>query len=506
MKKLIFLFSVILSMTSCIKNDIPYPVVKGEVLEFEAAGQTSATINNETRVVTLVLGENVDMSKVELKKFKTTENSTSSIVAGQQLNVTEAFKFTITTYQDWEWTIQASQPISREVLVRNQVGMANIDVVNRVVTVEVTSAQSLSKIEILSFKLSPTGSTYIPEPTAVKDFTKPVRFTAKYAGKTEEWIMSVTQAKSNVTTLEAVPWGGFAMLSGSIAEGSTDQASFEYRKSGDAEWKSIPATVTGASISARLGGLTGATDYEFRAVQGQYQGAIVAFKTEATPSIPNMGLDEWALKGKTWFPNATADYSFWATGNEGVTSTLAGGQDSNTFPTDDAVKGKAACIKTISAPIVDLAAGNLFCGSFKLNIMKPLDSPSFSKEYSGRPTKLNFYYKYQPKTIDVAKNKPDMLGKMDRCHVYIYLGDWTGELKSSQLKGEQTNGIIALGEFVSDKSVNEYTLQSIDIKYLDTKRMPTRIAIVASSSYYGELYTGGVGSTLFLDEMSFSFD
>lgn len=505
MKKIFYLLAIIL-FTSCIKNDIPYPVVKGEVLEFEAADQVSANINNDKRIITLVMTETADMSKVKISKFKTSENSTTTLAIGSEINLTDSVHFTITTYQDWQWTIKASQPIVREVLVKNQVGAATIDLTNRIVKVEVTSEQALSQIEILSFKLAPTGATYAPVPTEQHDFTKPIKFTVKYLDKTEEWVMSVTQAKGNVATLEANPWGGFAMLNGSIVAGSTEKAKFEYRKSGDTEWKSIDAIVNGASISARLGGLTGSTSYQYRAVLGQQQGPTVAFQTQATPLLPNMGLDEWAQKGKTWFPNATADYAFWATGNEGVTSPLAGGQDSNTFPTDDAFKGKAACIKTITAPIVDLAAGNLFCGSFKLNIMKPLDSPSFSKDYTGRPTKLSFHYKYLPKVIDVPGNKPEMLGKMDMCHIYIYLGDWTGELKSSQLKGENTEGIIAFGEFVNDKSVDQYTMQTIDIKYLDTKRMPTKIAIVASSSYYGESYTGGVGSMLFLDELSFSFD
>ena len=51
-----------------------------------------------------------------------------------------------------------------------------------------------------------------------------------------------------------------------------------------------------------------------------------------------------------------------------------------------------------------------------------------------------------------------------------------------------------------------YERFEIDIKYRDTNRKPTYILIVASSSKYGDYFTGGEGSTLYLDELELSFD
>ena len=73
-----------------------------------------------------------------------------------------------------------------------------------------------------------------------------------------------------------------------------------------------------------------------------------------------------------------------------------------------------------------------------------------------------------------------------------------------------SSSIIAYGE-LSDEQASQtnmpaYERFEIDIKYRDTTRKPTYILIVASSSKYGDYFTGGEGSTLYLDELELSFD
>ena len=40
----------------------------------------------------------------------------------------------------------------------------------------------------------------------------------------------------------------------------------------------------------------------------------------------------------------------------------------------------------------------------------------------------------------------------------------------------------------------------------DTSRVPTYIVVVASASKYGDYFTGGDGSVLFIDDFSLEYD
>ena len=61
--------------------------------------------------------------------------------------------------------------------------------------------------------------------------------------------------------------------------------------------------------------------------------------------------------------------------------------------------------------------------------------------------------------------------------------------------------MIAYGQFTNGNTVNNWTSESITINYKNTELPPTHILVVASSSKYGDFFTGGVGSTLVLDNM-----
>ena len=66
--------------------------------------------------------------------------------------------------------------------------------------------------------------------------------------------------------------------------------------------------------------------------------------------------------------------------------------------------------------------------------------------------------------------------------------------------------VIAYGQFTEGRTINNWTSETIDIKYKNTQLAPTHILVVASSSKYGDFFTGGVGSTLVLDNMKLIYD
>ena len=73
--------------------------------------------------------------------------------------------------------------------------------------------------------------------------------------------------------------------------------------------------------------------------------------------------------------------------------------------------------------------------------------------------------------------------------------------------------IIAYGKVESgtvtstkDGLVNGYEPFTIKLEYRSTTRKPTQIVIVGAASKYGDYFTGGKGSVLYLDEFSFVYD
>lgn len=506
----ILIVAVASLLSGCIKNDIPYPFIIGDVLSIEVEGQTNVVINHSTRKIYLEMGEDIDIRKAQILKLELTENAVANLDISQPIDLSEPVNFKVTIFRDWPWTIETTQPIERYIVADNQVGSGQFDIETKTVHFKVLEGTPLNKINIREIKLGPSIAKYTPDPHQISDFSTPRTIKVQYFGVEEEWTLIASEATQIVqTNSPREVWGGFAIIAGSMIEGNADHPTFQYREKGGGNvWKSIDAKIENrTSIYARINGLKGGTTYEYRAQLAGVYGEIIEFKTEDTPLIPNMGFEAWTQDGRNWFPGYDTNNNFWSTGNEGVTLALAGGHPSNTFPTDDAVYGKAACLRTIRVNVTNIAAGSIFTGRFTLNVLNPTRSVRFGQPYTGRPTRITFWYKYFPKAIDVANTSDSgMLGEMDSAEIYVYLGKWDNQLFASDLRRENTPGVIAFSSFTTNKQVENYIKQEIVLNYIDRETIPSQIILVATPSKFGENFTGGIGSTLYLDEIEFSFD
>ncbi len=295
-------------------------------------------------------------------------------------------------------------------------------------------------------------------------------------------------------------WGRFAYLSGScnLAE-VTSPVQFRYKKTTESEWTTVEAVQEEGTknYSAKVAPLDFGTAYEYYIVCGDKTGETCTFTTESYVAIPNLNFDTWTQNGKNWYANADASDSYWATGNSGVTLI----KDATTVPVEgsEARNGKAAKMTTIDGVMmVGAAAGNLFIGTYKTNMLNPSASVSFGRDYAGaRPVKLSGYYKYTSCAINYG-SKPGTL-TTDECNIYIRLWDANGEE-------------IGFGEFVGSESVDTYTPFEITINYSNTQKRPAKLTIVATSSRYGGDFEGskvvgqvGAGSTLWVDDFELSY-
>lgn len=516
------------SVSGCILNDLPYPSISGEVLSIELNGQKEVTIDTRNRVVTIVLSDTVDFRAIEVKELSITADASSTLKAGDIINLStgsgyeigEPYSFTISTFQDYEWTIVASQPITRSVVMSSMIGEASFDFDNKSVVVKVAQTQDLYSIRVTDFVLAPSVATYSPDPYTVSDFSDVVDITVEYFGIVENWSIYVQHTTVNAVTNTPSPWSRFAYLSGSVNTLLTSTCGFEYKEVSATDWEVIEVEHQGGTISAVATDLKANTSYLCRAFIGGDYGDEIEFTTDTEPAVPNLSFDSAYQVGNVWYFNASDGNSYWATGNLGVS--FAGKESSTTWVTgDEAVSGHAVRMVTYNDVImVKVAAGNLYTGTYETKASTDpevaVKSAVFGRPYVGRPTSLSGWYRYSPQVITSSSywaaaatafdvNFADSVGKNDWCHIYVVLEKWP-DGETVRPDNESLITRIAYGELRNNQAVSVYTPFTIDLEYYSLTELPTHISIVSTSSINGGYFCGASGSILYVDDFSIGFD
>lgn len=568
--KIILWITIALVFVSCdIKDEVPYPIVYGQITEFEVEGQCGAdgtaggvaAIDKTARTVTVYVSDTVNVSSLKIKRIGLSgmtynpdvdynespmvcpdssacinyalfpKTAFAKVEDGRdtRVNFTHEVKFVVRTYQDYVWTVKVHQVLGREIEVENQIGQAVIDPYLCNAIVYVSREQSLKKLKVKKFTLGGTHGAVTPDPTTYEtyDFYNLRRFIVKTGwGKIEQWSVLVCHTDEVVeTTAKVLPRNLNATVSGTKPNGVTPK--IEYRDASTTEWRALPATevkTTATTYTATIGGLRPSTKYMCRVTAGDVQLEQQEFSTVSLQQIPNSSFDDWstdASNSKLYCPWSAGATSFWDTGNRGATTV----GNSNSVPTEDTSTGSGRAAFLESKYIVlKFAAGNIFTGSY-LKTDGTNGVLGFGRPFTAFPTKLTFDYKYKSMSIDKAdESLAHLKGKPDSCSVYIALWhvedneyeDFQGEKypliirtkpgKEQSLFSPDDPRVIAYGQFTKGSTVNNWTSETINLDYKNTELAPTHILVVASSSKYGDFFTGGVGSTLVVDNMKLIYE
>ncbi len=513
---LLLLFAFLLS--GCIQNDIPYPRIKAQILGITTEGQIgTAVIDNGNCSVAIELADTVDLKRVHIESLNITEGATiSNMPADSILDLSKSYTLTLTIYQEYTWTITATQNIARSFRVEGQIGAPVFDVDNHRAVAYVNQETDLSNIKITELVLGPQGITsYTPDKESLTDFSQGYqKVIIVYHDIMQEWTLYIVPTESEVSTDRVDAWTNVAWLYGSGKEDAPN--GFEIKEATADSWEKVPdeyITHDKGSFTARMIHLKANTTYVCRAVSGDLTGNEVTFSTGSATELPNGNFEYWNLAGKVWNPWREDSENFWDTGNKGAT-TLG---ESNTQPTEDTWSGTGLAAKLMSKFVGlgtagKLAAGNMYVGNY-IRTDGTNGILNFGKPFSERPTRLNGYFKYTSVPINKSNNEmANLIGQPDTCQIYIALGDWSDPIeirtKPSDRKLFDKNDphIIAYAEMFSGKSISEYTPFTLELEYRDTNRIPTYIVVVASASKYGDYFTGGDGSVLFIDDFSLEYD
>ncbi len=517
MKHLLYILATGMMLAGCIKNDIPYPTIHANFTAISAKGQTrSAQIDSVQNIVTFYFGETADIYNVTISDYQLTPKAfVSEGNLDEPINLSEPYSVTLSLYQDYQWTLQAVQPIDRYFSVASQIGASEIDTDNHTVKAYVSKRTPLDAIVVESFKIAPTSAVVTPNLAGTTvDFSHPVEVQVENYGHKEMWTISVEHSNSTVTTLSADGWTCVAWVYGEAEIGHRN--TIQYRIKGNTEWITVPEawlTSDGGNFYARITGLTPETHYEARAISDSEAGETLEFTTGKLAQMPDSNFDQWWLNGKVWCPWPEDGTPFWGTGNRGAT-TLG---PSNTVPTDDTVdgQGQAAMLQTKFVGIGmlgKLAAGNIFAGSY-VRTDGTNGVLSMGREFSERPTKLTGFLKYKSTEISNTSTGFEYLkGRPDTCTVWIALIDSEEPYeirtnpKNQQLFDPENPCVIAYGQLQYGYDIDEYIPFEIELSYRSTSRVPKYILCTASASKYGDYFTGGNGSVMCVDNFELSYD
>lgn len=534
MRRLMLCLSVCL-LAACIQNDLPYPTVKLYITGMTVEGQVgSAVISNEERKVTLELEETVNPHQVKVQTLEMTEGGTATIGPDSIVDLTKPLQVTLSLYQDYVWTIEANQTIARTFTVTGQVGQAKFYPDVREASVNIPREKGLGMIEVTDLKLGPEGSTQngVTGVPALQWEKKGGFATAKVQVKysdfiDEEWTLYVNLSDITVGVNSVDAWTNVAWVNGFGHDGGDNGC--EYKKEGDTDWTRVDAselTHDGGNFTARIIHLQANTTYVCRAYSGEEYGEEIKFTT-GSETQPENNSFEYTSGTSPLHLFGEGQEMWWDSGNEG-SSTMS----KNVTTVDPNLKNSGNQSLLLSSqfvglggPIGKFAAGNLFVGKY-LKTEGTDGVLGWGRPFSERPTKLKGYIKYNSGVVDKGGDKiPN--GQNDIGTVYIALTDGNGvvynddkddddgsiwaciiKTRTEEFFNKDAANVLAYGELVLKESTEGEGLIpfEIELDYKATDRVPTRIIIVASASYYGDYFQGSTSSKMWLDDITLEYD
>ena len=204
---------------------------------------------------------------------------------------------------------------------------------------------------------------------------------------------------------------------------------------------------------------------------------IGSLSINAQTTIPNMDLEQWT--NHTYYDQPAGGY--WATANT-IVDLLPAIIPPTTTKSTDAHGGQySARMESKNWPVANiLMSGTLATGIFDNQTSSTADALKLGMPFTGRPANFAGWYKYTSVQQDSAA-------------LYALLTKWNGTARD-------TIGFAARFEKSTVSSWTEFILP-FDYHSMDT---PDSISIVFTSSADGQNLAGQVGSTLWVDDISFT--
>ena len=505
-------------------------------------------IDYDTQTVTVYVSETTDLKTVVVQSVEfDMELAKPSVELTGVHDLRSPLKFTISTYQEYKWTLKAVRPVERYFTIDGQIGSAHIDEYNHRVLVMMPEGSFLENLTVTSMKLGPRDvSQYSLELSEMKDFTYGMDVDVTAFGETQTWTIFVEYTDIKVQISKLNPWTRNAYVTAMGIAGN--DVRFQYRQSGTEDWSEVKSdcvSVDGGTFVAEIKDLTPSTAYEVIVWCGEDRSLVGEFTTAPDTKIPNGSFENVSMvsgSGYYKFYDPTCDdpdgqYMFWGSGNgegsEGTPGSASMGIVITDIDKDIKIDGKQSVRAQTSQLAGILAAGNLFTGQFAGLVGTSGGMVNFGRPWTTRPLAVKLHCKYVTSKIDIITSMPPGVNltkdDYDRAQVKVALGSWDYKKykgtpaspvhinttdASTFVDFRKDESTIAYGELIIQKdgySLNgsdtvsalshEWAEYTIPLNYKTIDEIPTHIIISCASSQYGDYFTGCSTSKLWIDKV-----
>ena len=337
-------------------------------------------------------------------------------------------------------------------------------------------------------------------------------------------------------TFSINPWARFIYVKGQWLTDQKPQAmTVQYKSTSSNEWISLAENqlrVDGTNFKAFILGLAPTSDYDVRLVSAHETSSYRTGRTEAEAQLYNNNFEIWSGSGDFYYPypaNATEEQRVWDNANKGMEQYSSFGIKGNTSRVsgdNQSVSGYGVKMESIYASI-KFAAGNLYTGKFNGLVGTKGADLDWGVPFTARPLGISIYYRYSAATINYATSAySELKGKeKDMCQIQIVLSDvgrpykvvpttFNGaSINGPTLDEDQTYLDLSTHESVVARGIQNYgdtdgKLQKVILpfEYRSNTRIPTHAVVTFTSSYLGDYFTGGEGSTMWIDDLNYIYD
>ena len=157
------------------------------------------------------------------------------------------------------------------------------------------------------------------------------------------------------------------------------------------------------------------------------------------------------------------------------------------------------------------AAGNLFTGTFALNGMDGIVTFGRDFTFTAKPKSVSFWMKNNEGDIDQGSHASGtdiytiMVIITDGTTYSVNTKDESTFLKVDQL--DNTPGVIGYGYISGSDSRAEWTLETINITYVERMKSvkPKKIVVSFTPSGYGDYFCGSTKSWMYVDDIVLNY-
>ncbi|AZQ65081.1 hypothetical protein EI427_22970 [Flammeovirga pectinis] len=508
MRKIIFLVASTLALCiSCIKNDIPFPYIFGEILYFEIEGQEGLSlISTEEQIVEVTMPFGTDLSKLIIDSISVTNDAIFSPSKEELNDFTNEVEITVSTYQDYLWKVRVLNGNMHLVIssfeIEGQISSI-IDTATNSIQVIMPINTDLQNLSISTLDYSPSVASISPKTEEVTNFTEDVVF---LFNEEEEWVVKVYE-EGDIIEIRSFEIENQISSTINISTNTIDVImpnGTDVTALTITDFDFLPA-------SATITPNPGYTHDFSENVTFQFNESINWTIHVSVDTTPSEG-DQVAFSDfKTWFQKGTGNQSFylpgndmetqWRSGDKGAADLIFKTYPQTVSPYPDKENPEYAVLETKTAVGV-IASGSLFVGDIEGSGLVDI-AIDFGIPFTDSPLSFTTSYKYNPKTYD-----GDII---DECDIYVILQVREGDKRYRLATAWQrsNNDMIDFETLTlpfiygNSNDLAAYMMPSMNNDempesgfYNDLSAQPTHIIIVFASSAHGASYRGGIGSKL----------